>query len=167
MLRYNSYQVFRFLEEMKIRPMKYLFCILCLLLFWNLSVVSAQSLDLEGLYQKHVIAFYGDNKFLKDGHTLKVREAMVYFNQYPASKKSMEGYLLHRGLATSLNLVALGALVGSISQLTKNPRLALGLNGVALGAALVSIPFTIRSRKKLQRAVYDYNREVLVDHSRR
>jgi hypothetical protein len=57
--------------------------------------------------------------------------------------------------------------VGAISQLNKNPRLSLGLNGIALGAALVSVPFTIRSRKKLQRTLYDYNREVLVDHSRR
>lgn len=147
--------------------MKYCLVLGVVLFYFFLPAANAQQVDLEGLYQKHVIAFYGENKFLKDGHTIRIREAMVYFNQYPGSKKAMEGYLFHKGLATSLNIVAVGALVGAISQLNKNPRLSLGLNGIALGAALVSVPFTIRSRKKLQRTLYDYNREVLVDHSRR
>lgn len=138
--------------------MKNFFLAFFLLLFG--SNIQAQNSFTE-VYNREVISFYGDTKFMKDGKILKRSEVRNLLLSVPESAAEYKKFQKNRRISNIIAFASLGLYTGSFVMLSEDTDAALGTLLASAGLSFATLPFAIKSRKNLQQAVFLYNREIL------
>ena len=117
----------------------------------------------EETYNREVIAYQTDNRFIKDGKVLKRSEVRLLLMKYPESAAEYKKFQKNRRIANVLAVASLGFYTGSFFLLGDNPNAAMATLIASSGIVLTTIPFSVKSMRSLQQAIFIYNREVLKD----
>jgi len=143
--------------------MKKILCFLFLRFLFFSPVCFSQTEDFKTRYNREVIGFYGSYRFIKNDIVMTKRQIKPFLRKYSYSAVEFDMYVRRQRISNILGVVGTGAYIGSLYMLTRNPRQALGL---FLGSTVIvgiSIPVQLQAYKNLQRALFNYNREVLAE----
>lgn len=115
----------------------------------------------EESYNREVIGYYGDNKFIKDGKVMKRSEVRLLLMKYTDSAAEYQKFQKNRRIGNALAVVSLGFFTGSLILLGDNPDAAVATLIGSVGLDFATLPFTMKATRHLQQALYVYNRQVL------
>lgn len=126
------------------------------------SVISnAQNLKLEEKYEERTVFLYG-NQYMMAGEKLPKRSLPILLSEFPDSRSE---YQLSRKWGTIgriISLISVTLPLYGLYQYRQNNKDILPYGIASIGAAYLSIPFTVKGKKHLHKSVWLYNRNVLV-----
>ncbi len=139
------------------------FTISILLILFSLSGGQCQpdSISLKRIYEKEVIYFSG-NKYVKNNITYPIRNLINEF------QKDTEGFYQFQMYKSDLRKSRIYAFTGLCAYVTglvisnRNNKAALGLVAGSIIPGSITIHIGIRADKKMKKAVWLRNRDVLI-----
>jgi hypothetical protein len=117
--------------------------------------------EIRQIYDSSAIFQFSESGFSLNGKPLKSKQLKALLLSYPESATEYKSFRKKRRLATIFLVTGSVAYLSSFFILPQNPELALGTLGLSGVGVLGSLPYAIKSRRHLQKAVWIYNRSIL------
>lgn len=116
-------------------------------------------------YDSLLIHQFTDTKWVIGKRVLNQGELRKLLRSHPASSAGYERHRKNRTAGNALQIAAVTMYAGSFFLLPASPEAAIGVLIGSVATSISSVPFSLRSRKKLYRAIWLYNRSVLAADS--
>lgn len=142
--------------------MRYLLLLIFFLLLFR-SQSSAQNQDsvaIKKYYEENAILWLGGSRYYKNSQSFPLRSLKGELKFSPAARVEFDQFRRNRTYST-IGLVATGGLLVS-SLLVKNRHTKTTLLVGSAVTLSISIPFTIKKQSHLSRAIWYYNRDILL-----
>ncbi len=136
--------------------------------FFIITILSVsatcQDKKIGDLYTKNVITFYGQNGFMRNNQRLVFNEVKPLLKSFPASGLEYKQYHKNRTLSFAFFIPAV---VSGVLYFTKRDNnnyntYPAGYGIASIGFLVTTSVFDQQAKKHLQRSVYLYNRDILI-----
>ncbi len=145
------------------KSIKIIFISLCIT---TVTITSAfcQEKNVGELYTKNVITFYGQNGFMRNNQRLGLSDVKPLLKTFPASELEYKQYHKNRTLSLAFFIPAAvsGVLYFTQYDSNNNSTHPAGFGLATIGFLVTATIFDQQAKKHLQKSVYLYNRDILI-----
>jgi hypothetical protein len=121
---------------------------------------NADSLAIKKYYDENAILWLGGLRYYKNNESFGLKHLKEEFKPYPIAAHEYSQYRTNRAFLTGTALVGVSLLVSSYLVHDRHTRQALALGSVISFA--IAIPFAIKTKSHLSRAIWIHNRDMLL-----